>query len=115
VLLAGVNDTPEVMADLMRTLVTLRIKPYYLHHMDAPPGTSHFRTTIAEGQALMQALRGKLSGLAQPTYIIDIPGGIAKVPLMPSYRDPDGRLRDPDGHHHPDPEADPSAHAARLT
>ena len=104
VLLRGVNDTPEVMADLMRALVSLRVKPYYLHHMDAAPGTAHFRTTIAEGQALMRALRGKLSGLAQPTYVLDIPGGVAKVPILPNYRLDDGRILDPDGNQHPDPE-----------
>ena len=104
VLLRGINDTPEVMAELMRALVALRVRPYYLHHMDAAPGTAHFRTTIAEGQALMRALRGKLSGLAQPTYVLDIPGGVAKVPILPNYLEADGRVRDPDGNLHPNPE-----------
>jgi lysine 2,3-aminomutase len=104
VLLAGINDTPEVMAELMRTLVSLRVKPYYLHHMDQAPGTSQFRTTIAAGQELMRVLRGTLSGLAQPVYVLDIAGGVAKVPILPNYLEPDGQVRAPDGTLHPDPE-----------
>ncbi len=104
VLLKGINDTPAVMAELMRTLVSLRVRPYYLHHMDQAPGTSHFRTTIAEGQALMRALRGTLSGLAQPTYVLDIPGGIAKVPIGPNYLEADGQVHAPDGSLHEGPE-----------
>jgi lysine 2,3-aminomutase len=104
VLLKGINDTPAIMADLMRTLVALRVRPYYLHHMDQAPGTSHFRTTIAEGQALMWALRGQLSGLAQPTYVLDIPGGIAKVPITPNYLEHGGQVRAPDGSLHAGPE-----------
>jgi lysine 2,3-aminomutase len=106
VLLKGINDTPEVMAELMRTLLSLRVRPYYLHHMDAAPGTSHFRTSIAEGQALMRALRGTLSGLAQPTYVLDIPGGVAKVPITPCYLEPDGQVRAPDWTLHAGPERD---------
>jgi lysine 2,3-aminomutase len=97
VLLKGVNDNPECLAALMRGLVEMRIKPYYLHHADLAPGTSHFRTSIAQGQALMRALRGKLSGLAQPTYVLDIPGGYAKVPIGPDYIDSDGHVHDPSG------------------
>jgi lysine 2,3-aminomutase len=85
VLLAGVNDTPEVMGQLMRTLVECRIKPYYLHHGDMAPGTSHFRTDLADGQELMRALRGRLSGLCQPTYVLDVPGGHGKSPVGPNY------------------------------
>jgi len=85
VLLKGVNDTPEAMADLMRALVECRIKPYYLHHGDLAPGTSHLRTEIATGQALMRALRGRLSGLCQPAYVLDIPGGHGKSPVGPNY------------------------------
>lgn len=96
VLLKGVNDHPETLAELMRTFLSLRIKPYYLHHADLAPGTSHFRTTIAEGQAIMRALRGRLSGLAQPTYVLDIPGGVAKVPIGPTYLSDHGVI-DPDG------------------
>lgn len=85
VLLKGVNDTPEIMGELMRTLVKNRIKPYYLHHGDLAKGTSHFRTRIQEGQQLMKALRGKYSGLCQPTYVLEAPGGAGKVPISPSY------------------------------
>lgn len=79
VLLKGVNDDPAVLADLMRAFVETRIKPYYLHHPDLAPGTSHFRLTIEEGQALAASLRGRVSGLCQPTYILDIPGGHGKA------------------------------------
>lgn len=85
VLLAGVNDDPAVLGALMRAMVETRIKPYYLHHGDLAPGTSHFRTSIAEGQDLMRTMRGSLSGLCQPTYVLDIPGGHGKVPIGPNY------------------------------
>jgi lysine 2,3-aminomutase len=85
VLLRGVNDDVETLSALMRAFVECRIKPYYLHHGDLAPGTSHFRTSIAEGQALMRALRGRVSGLAQPAYVLDIPGGYGKVPIGPNY------------------------------
>lgn len=81
VLLRGINDDPDVLAELMRAFVETRVKPYYLHHPDLAPGTSHFRLTIAEGQALVAALRGRLSGLCQPTYVLDIPGGHGKTPI----------------------------------
>ena len=85
VLLKGVNDDPATLEALLRGLVSLRVKPYYLHHADLAPGTSHWRTTIADGQRIARALRGRLSGLCQPTYVIDIPGGYGKVPVGPSY------------------------------
>ena len=85
VLLAGVNDDVVVMGELMRAFVETRIKPYYLHHGDLAPGTAHFRTTLAAGQALMRQLRGDLSGLCQPTYMLDLPGGHGKVPVGPGY------------------------------
>ncbi len=85
VLLKGVNDDADTLEALMRALVEARVKPYYLHHGDLAPGTAHFRTTIAEGQALMRALRGRLSGLALPTYVLDIPGAHGKVPIGPEY------------------------------
>ncbi len=105
VLLKGVNNDAAVLADLMRAFVSLRVKPYYLHHADLAPGTAHFRTTIAEGRAIMTALRGKLSGLAQPTYVLDIPGGVAKVPIGPDYVG-DGIVIDPDGNTHSYPRED---------
>jgi lysine 2,3-aminomutase len=87
VLLAGVNDTPDIMSALMRALVECRIKPYYLHHADLAPGTAHLRTDITTGQELMRSLRGRLSGLCQPTYVLDIPGGHGKSPIGASYID----------------------------
>ena len=81
VLLKGVNDDVETLAKLMNTFVENRIKPYYLHHADLAPGTSHFRTTIDEGRALMAALRKRVSGIAAPTYVLDIPGGYSKANL----------------------------------
>ena len=80
VLLKEVNDDPETMADLMKKLVRCRVKPYYLHHGDKARGTSHFRTTLAAGRAIMSKLRGRLSGMCQPTYVLDIPGGHGKTP-----------------------------------
>jgi lysine 2,3-aminomutase len=99
VLLAGVNDDPETLTALMRAFVETRIKPYYLHHADLAPGTSHLRTSIEDGQALMRALRGTVSGLCQPTYILDIPGGHGKVPVGPGYL-ADGLVEDPAGRCH---------------
>jgi lysine 2,3-aminomutase len=90
VLLRGVNDNAAVLEALFRGLVAMRIKPYYLHHADLAPGTAHFRTGIAAGQRLVRALRGQVSGLCQPTYVLDIPGGWGKVPLAQgaASRDP---------------------------
>jgi lysine 2,3-aminomutase len=85
VLLRGVNDDPATLGELMRAFVACRIKPYYLHHADLAPGTSHLRTTIAHGQELMRALRGRYSGLCQPAYVLDIPGGHGKSPVGPNY------------------------------
>jgi lysine 2,3-aminomutase len=87
VLLKGVNDDAATLEALMRGFVECRIKPYYLHHADLAAGTSHFRTSLAEGQALMRTLRGRVSGLAQPTYVLDIPGGYGKMPVGPGYVD----------------------------
>jgi lysine 2,3-aminomutase len=103
VLLAGVNDDPESLTALMRALVETRIKPYYLHHADLAPGTSHLRTSIEAGQILMRAMRGTVSGLCQPTYILDIPGGHGKVPIGPDYLadGPNGgSVEDPAGRRH---------------
>ena len=85
VLLRGVNDEADVLEALFRKLLKHRVKPYYLHHCDLARGTSHFRTTIAEGRALMAELKRRLSGLALPHYVLDIPGGAGKVPLTPAY------------------------------
>jgi lysine 2,3-aminomutase len=85
VLLKGINDDIATLGKLMRTMVKHRIKPYYLHHVDLAKGTSHFRTTIEDGQALVAELRGRYSGLCQPEYVLDIPGGVGKSPIGPSY------------------------------
>ena len=85
VLLRGINDAAETLEALMRAFVETRVKPYYLHHGDLAPGTGHLRVTIAEGQALMGELRRRLSGLALPTYVLDIPGAHGKVPIGPGY------------------------------
>jgi lysine 2,3-aminomutase len=83
VLLRGVNDDAETLEALMRAFVENRIKPYYLHHGDLAPGTAHLRTSIAEGQDLIRALQGRVSGLCQPAYVLDIPGGCGKTPIGP--------------------------------
>src|SRR6266436_2485850 len=85
VLLRGVNDNAEALEALMRAFVECRIKPYYLHHGDLAPGTAHLRTTLAHGQELMRRLRGRVSGLCQPDYVLDIPGGHGKSPVGPNY------------------------------
>lgn len=92
VLLKGVNDEVEILAQLMRRFVELRIRPYYLHHPDLAPGTGHFRLSIEEGQALVAGLRGRISGLCQPTYVLDIPGGFGKTMVARS-----GHGKAPDG------------------
>ena len=81
VLLRGVNDNVETLSALMRGFVENRVRPYYLHHPDLAPGTSHFRVSVDEGQKLVTALRGNISGLCQPTYILDIPGGHGKAEI----------------------------------
>ena len=85
VLLRGVNDNAAALEALMRAFVECRIKPYYLHHGDLAPGTAHLRTTLARGQELMRNLRGRVSGLCQPEYVLDIPGGHGKAPVGPNY------------------------------
>ncbi len=100
VLLRGVNDDVETLGALMRALIECRIKPYYLHQADLAPGTAHLRTTIAQGRALMRALRGRYSGLCQPTYMLDIPGGHGKSPIGPNYLSEDGAVEDFNGRRH---------------
>jgi lysine 2,3-aminomutase len=100
VLLRGVNDSVEALEALFRAMLAARVKPYYLHQLDAAPGTSRFHVPVAEGQRLVAALRGRVTGLAWPTYVLDIPGGHGKVPLMPGSLDPDDHVRDPSGRRH---------------
>jgi lysine 2,3-aminomutase len=85
VLLRGVNDDLETMTALMRAFIECRIKPYHLNHADLAPGTAHLRTSIEAGQELMRQMRGHVSGLCQPVYVLDVPGGAGKVPIGPNY------------------------------
>jgi lysine 2,3-aminomutase len=80
VLLKGVNDRLDALESLFTALLAAGVKPYYLHHPDLVPGTAHFRLPLAEGKALAAALRGRLSGLAMPVYILDRPAGAGKIP-----------------------------------
>ena len=103
VLLRGVNDDAATLEALLRRLVENRIKPYYLHHADRATGTAHFRTSLAAGRALAADLRGRVSGICQPAYVLDIPGGYGKSPVGPDYvrERPDGiDVRDVDGRWH---------------
>ncbi len=99
VLLRGVNDSEAALEALFRAMIAARVKPYYLHQLDAAPGTARFHVPIAEGQALLRGLRGRVTGLAWPTYVLDIPGGAGKVPLNPGYLEGD-TVRDPQGGRH---------------
>jgi lysine 2,3-aminomutase len=83
VLLKGVNDSVETMRRLMTGLLALRVRPYYLHQMDLVQGTAHFRTSVRTGLEIVKGLRGHISGLAVPHYVIDLPGGKGKVALLP--------------------------------
>jgi lysine 2,3-aminomutase len=83
VLLGGVNDDPAVMVDLCRKLLKMRVRPYYLHHLDQARGTAHFRVPVERGLEILAAMRGQLSGLGIPHYVVDPPGGQGKVPLLP--------------------------------
>ncbi len=81
VLLAGVNDSEEALGELFRAMLRSRIKPYYLHQLDAAPGTARFHVPPERGREILANLRGKISGTALPTYIYDRPGGLGKIPL----------------------------------
>ena len=85
VLLAGINDCPNVMKALMRKLLQVRVRPYYIFQCDLSDGIGHFRTPVSTGIAIVEALRGHTSGLAVPTFVIDAPGGGGKVPIAPQY------------------------------
>jgi lysine 2,3-aminomutase len=100
VLLRGVNDSHQALEDLFRAMVEARIKPYYLHQLDPAPGTARFHVPIEEGRALLEQLRGRVTGLAWPTYVLDIPGGYGKVPIGPDYRERTGKVRDIHGGTH---------------
>ncbi|MFN3700598.1 MAG: lysine-2,3-aminomutase-like protein [Alphaproteobacteria bacterium] len=104
VLLCGVNDSLEALENLFTALTALHVKPYYLHHPDLARGTAHFRLPLHEGMALYERLRGRLSGICIPEYMLDIPGGYGKIPVNHSYVRVDGEntytLRDPQGGTH---------------
>jgi lysine 2,3-aminomutase len=85
VLLKGVNDDPEVMKELMKKLLAMRVRPYYIYQADLTKGANHFRTPIDVGLEIMDKLRGHISGLAVPYFVIDAPGGGGKIPLLPDY------------------------------
>lgn len=85
VLLRGVNDTPETILELMKGLLRIRVKPYYLFQGDLSLGTNHFRTSIEQGQEIMRGLLGRISGMGIPTYAVDGPEGVGKIPLTPNY------------------------------
>jgi lysine 2,3-aminomutase len=97
VLLRGVNDSSDALEALFRAMIAAGVKPYYLHQLDAAPGTARFHVPIAEGQRLLAALRGRITGLAWPTYVLDIPGGYGKVPIGPRFQSEDGSVLDPTG------------------
>src|SRR5579872_2790875 len=97
VLLRGVNDSAEALEALFRAMLAARVKPYYLHQLDAAPGTARFHVPIEEGRRLLAQLRGRVTGLAWPTYVLDIPGGHGKVPIGPDYLVSDDNVRDPGG------------------
>jgi len=85
VLLRGVNDDPEVMKELCQKLLVARVRPYYIYQCDLAEGISHFRTSIKQGIDIIEHLRGHTSGLANPTFLVDAPGGGGKIPLLPEY------------------------------
>lgn len=85
VLLAGINDCPNLMKNLVRQLVQIRIRPYYIYQCDLSQGIGHFRTPVSVGIAIMEALRGHTTGFAVPTFVVDAPGGGGKIPVMPNY------------------------------
>jgi lysine 2,3-aminomutase len=85
VLLKGVNDDVETVRELNRKLLRMRVKPYYIYQCDLSEGISHFRTPVEKGLEIMEGLRGHMSGLAVPYYVIDAPGGGGKIPVVPEY------------------------------
>jgi lysine 2,3-aminomutase len=92
VLLKGVNDDPLVMKELMQRLLMIRVKPYYIHQMDLVRGTSHFRTSVEKGKKIMATLRGHTSGMATPYYVIELPKGKGKVPILPDDMKRNGKI-----------------------
>jgi len=85
VLLKNINDDPLIMTELMQKLIKIRVKPYYIHHLDNILGNQHFKVPIINGINIIKALRGHISGMCIPHYVIDLPGGFGKVPILPDY------------------------------
>lgn len=85
VLMRGVNDNAETMRELMKKLLSIRVRPYYIYQADLTKGANHFRTPLEVGLEIMDKLRGHISGLAVPQFVIDAPGGGGKIPLLPNY------------------------------
>ncbi|MDZ4711891.1 MAG: KamA family radical SAM protein [bacterium] len=85
VLMKGVNDNADVMKDLMKGLLAMRVRPYYIYQADITKGANHFRTPLKVGMDIMDKLRGHISGLAVPQFVIDAPGGGGKIPMLPNY------------------------------
>jgi len=85
VLLKGVNDCVNVMKKLVKRLITLRVRPYYIYQCDLSKGIEHFRTPVSKGIEIIEGLRGHISGIAVPTFVVDAPGGGGKIPVMPNY------------------------------
>jgi lysine 2,3-aminomutase len=114
VLLAGVNDSVEVMRRLFQGLLKIRVRPYYLYQCDPIPGSAHFRTPVSRGIEIIEGLRGHTSGYAVPTFVIDAPGGGGKIPLLPEYvigRDgPDLLIRNYEGKVFRYPDGGPAPH-----
>ena len=110
VLLRGVNDNAPALEALFRAMLAARVKPYYLHQLDAAPGTARFHVPIDEGRALLSSLRGRVTGLAWPTYVLDIPGGFGKVPIGPDYLRDGETVLGPDGSVHALPQRYGDAH-----
>jgi len=86
VLLAGINDCPHIQRQLVHDLLRIRVRPYYIYQCDLVEGAGHFRTPVAKGIEIMEALRGHTSGFAVPTYVVDAPGGGGKIPVNPNYQ-----------------------------
>ena len=115
VLLRGVNDDAAALEALFRAMLAARVKPYYLHQLDPAPGTVTLPRADRKGRRLLTQLRGRVTGLAWPTYVLDIPGGHGKVPIGPLYLDPDDHVRDPSGSRHTLPGVTSQSPANRTT
>jgi lysine 2,3-aminomutase len=85
VLLRGINDCVHIMRRLVKGLIAIRVRPYYIYQCDLSVGIEHFRTSVSKGIEIIEGLRGHISGFAVPTFVVDAPGGGGKIPVMPNY------------------------------